>query len=176
MSVSQPLFDYLDRLGIAHATIEHAPVFTVEDGRDWKHEIPGLHCKNLFMKDAKGRIALAVLPGDKRADIKGIEKKAGLGRLSFGKSDLLKEVLGVEPGSVTPFALINDTDRRVLVILDDSDARGFSFSASPFSGFPRNSGCSTAALPSLLTNIIQSMTFVPKSCHGCSVPCRFSSR
>ncbi len=118
MSVSQPLFACLDRLGIAHSTIEHAPVFTVEDGRDWKHEIPGLHCKNLFMKDAKGRIALAVLPGDKRADIKGIEKKAGLGRLSFGKPDLLKQALGVEPGSVTPFALINDSERRVLVILD----------------------------------------------------------
>jgi Ala-tRNA(Pro) deacylase len=118
MSVSQPLFACLDSLGIAHSTAEHEPVFTVEDGRDWKHEIPGLHCKNLFMKDAKGRIALAVLPGDKRADIKGIEKKAGLGRLSFGKAELLKDVLGVEPGSVTPFALINDRERRVLVILD----------------------------------------------------------
>ena len=70
------------------------------------------------MKDAKGRIVLAVLPGDKRADIKGIEKRAGLARLSFGKPDLLKEVLGVEPGSVTPFALINDVGRRVTVILD----------------------------------------------------------
>ena len=118
MSVSQPLFACLDRLGIAHSTIEHEPVFTVEDGRGWKHEIPGLHCKNLFMKDAKGRIALAVLPGDKRADIRGMERKAGLARLSFGKPDLLKETLGVEPGSVTPFALINDRDRRVTVILD----------------------------------------------------------
>ena len=118
MSVSDPLFACLDELGIAHSTVEHAPVFTVEDGRDWKHEIPGLHCKNLFMKDAKGHIALAVLPGDKRADIKGIEKRAGLARLSFGKPDLLQEILGVEPGSVTPFALINDVGRRVTVILD----------------------------------------------------------
>jgi Ala-tRNA(Pro) deacylase len=118
VSVSQPLFACLDSLGIAHSTIEHAPVFTVDDGRDWKHEIPGLHCKNLFMKDAKGRIALAVLPGDKRANIKGIEKQAGLARLSFGKPDLLMEVLGVTPGSVTPFALINDVARRVTVILD----------------------------------------------------------
>ena len=118
MSVSQPLFSCLDRLGIAHSTIEHQPVFTVDDGRDWKHEIPGLHCKNLFMKDAKGRIALAVLPGDKRANIKGIEKQAALARLSFGKAELLKQTLGVEPGSVTPFALINDRERRVIVILD----------------------------------------------------------
>lgn len=118
MSVSKPLFDFLDHLGIAHSTIEHAPVFTVEDGREWKHEIPGLHCKNLFMKDAKGRILLAVLPGDKRADIKGIERKAGVARLSFGKPELLKDVLGVEPGSVTPFALVNDVGRRVSVILD----------------------------------------------------------
>lgn len=118
MSVSKPLFDFLDHLGIAHSTIEHAPVFTVEDGREWKHEIPGLHCKNLFMKDAKGRILLAVLPGDKRADIKGIERKAGVARLSFGKPELLNDVLGVEPGSVTPFALVNDVGRRVSVILD----------------------------------------------------------
>ena len=118
MSVSAPLFARLDALGIAHSTIEHAPVFTVDDGRGWKHEIPGLHCKNLFMKDARGRIALAVLPGDKRADIRGIEKKAGLARLSFGKPELLQDVLGVTPGSVTPFALINDVDRRVTVILD----------------------------------------------------------
>lgn len=118
MSVSDSLFACLDRLGIAHETVEHPPVFTVADGGDWKHEIAGLHCKNLFMKDARGRIFLAVLPGDKRADMRSIERQAGAGRLSFGKPDLLMEVLGVEPGSVTPFALINDRDRRTTVILD----------------------------------------------------------
>lgn len=113
------LFAFLDHLGIEHSTIAHPPIFTVEEGRDWHDKIPGLHCKNLFLKDRKDKIWLAVMPGDKRADLNRLEKRVGAARLSFGKPALLLEVLGLTPGSVTPFGLINDTAKRVTVIVDD---------------------------------------------------------
>lgn len=118
MSVSQPLFACLDKLGIAHSTIEHEPVFTVEDGRDWKHEIPRPALQEPVHEGRQGPHRARGAAGRQARRHQGNEKKAGLGRLSFGKPDLLKQALGVEPGSVTPFALINDRERRVLVILD----------------------------------------------------------
>lgn len=117
------LFSLFDQLGIQHSTIDHPPMFTVEDGRDWHDKIPGLHCKNLFIKDKKGGIWLVVMPGDKRADLNRLEKQLGAPRFSFGKPDLLLEILGVTPGSVTPYALINDKDKRVTVVLDDEMLR-----------------------------------------------------
>lgn len=113
------LFALFDRLGIAHSTVEHPPLFTVEQGREWWEKIPGLHCKNLFIKDRKDKIWLVVMPGDKRADLGRLEKRLGAPRFSFAKPELLQEVLGLTPGSVTPFGLINDTERRVAVVLDE---------------------------------------------------------
>jgi Ala-tRNA(Pro) deacylase len=113
------LFAFLDQLGVEHSTMTHPPIFTVEEGRDWHDKIPGLHCKNLFLKDKKDKIWLAVTPGDKRADLNRLEKRVRAARLSFGKPELLQEVLGLTPGSVTPFGLINDKTRRVTVIVDE---------------------------------------------------------
>lgn len=115
----EQLFAFFDQLGIAHSTVEHPPLFTVEDGREWWDKIPGLHCKNLFLKDKKGKIWLVVMPGDKRADINRIEKNIGAARLSFGKPDLLFEVMGLTPGSVTPFGLMNDSHKQITVVLDN---------------------------------------------------------
>jgi Ala-tRNA(Pro) deacylase len=115
----EALFAYLDQLGIEHSTIRHPPIFTVEEGRDWHDKIPGLHGKNLFLKDKKDRIWLVVMPGDKRADLSRVEKRVHAARLSFGKPELLLEVLGLTPGSVTPFGLINDVTRRVTVVVDE---------------------------------------------------------
>jgi len=115
----EDLFAHLDQLGIPHSTISHPPLFTVEDGRAWHDKIPGLHCKNLFLKDKKGAIWLAITPGDKRADLNRLEKRIHAARLSFGRPELLLEVLGLTPGSVTPFGLVNDTARRVTVIVDE---------------------------------------------------------
>jgi Ala-tRNA(Pro) deacylase len=115
----EDLFALLDRLGIEHSTMSHPPIFTVDEGRAWHDKIPGLHCKNLFLKDKRGRVWLAVMPGDKRADLNRLEKRVHAARLSFGKPDLLLEVLGLTPGSVTPFGLINDAARRVTVIVDN---------------------------------------------------------
>lgn len=113
------LFACLDRLGIEHSTVSHPPLFTVEDGRGWHDKIPGLHCKNLFLKDKKGKVWLASMPGDKRADLNRLEKRIGAARLSFGKPELLLEVLGLTPGSVTPFGLINDLARVVTPVIDE---------------------------------------------------------
>ncbi len=113
------LFALFDQLGIEHATTAHPPFFTVQEGRRWHDGIPGLHCKNLFVKDRKGGIWLVVMPAEKRADLGRLEKLLGAPRFSFARPDVLWEVLGLTPGSVTPFGLMNDTGRRVTVILDE---------------------------------------------------------
>jgi Ala-tRNA(Pro) deacylase len=113
------LFTALDALGIAHKTVTHPPVFTVEQAAALRGQVPGGHTKNLFLRDKKYAIYLVVAPEDAAIDLKGLHRLLGAqGRFSFGASDLLREVLGVEPGAVTPFAAINDTDGRVTVVLD----------------------------------------------------------
>jgi Ala-tRNA(Pro) deacylase len=112
------LFACLDRLGIAHATVTHPAVFTVEEARTLRGKIPGGHTKNLFLKDKRGALFLVVAPEDAVVELKTLHQKLGAGRFSFGSADLLREVLGVEPGSVTPFGTINDEAGRVQVVLD----------------------------------------------------------
>ncbi len=112
------LFQVLDQLGIAHESHHHAPAFTVEQGNAVWGGIPGVHCKNLFLKDAKGRFWLVVAPADRSIDLKRLPEIIGSARLSFGSAALLSDVLGIIPGAVTPFALINDVNRRVYVVLD----------------------------------------------------------
>ncbi len=114
----EDLFALFDRLGLAVTTHHHEAAFTVEQGNAVWGGIPGVHCKNLFLKDAKAKLWLVVAPADRRIDLKALPARIGAARLSFGSADLLREVLGIEPGSVTPFALINDTGRRVSVVLD----------------------------------------------------------
>ncbi len=112
------LFARLDSLGIAHPTTRHPPAFTVEQGNQVWGGIAGMHCKNLFLKDAKGELWLVVAPAEQRIDLKKLPGVIGSARLSFGSAALLEEVLGIAPGSVTPFALVNDPGHRVGVILD----------------------------------------------------------
>jgi Ala-tRNA(Pro) deacylase len=114
----EELLAYLEALGIATKTVSHVPVFTVDEGRALWATIPGGHCKNLFVKDEKGAIFLIVALEDTKIRLSQLHKRIGCRRLSFGRADLLMEVLGVAPGSVTPFALINDRARRVQVLLD----------------------------------------------------------
>jgi Ala-tRNA(Pro) deacylase len=114
----EELISFLEGLGIATRTFEHPPLFTVQDSQSLRGEIPGGHTKNLFLKDKKGRLFLVVALGRAHIDLKSLHKTLACDRLSFGKPDLLMEVLGVPAGSVTPFALINDKARRVTVILD----------------------------------------------------------
>ncbi len=113
------LFAFLDSLAIAHTTVKHPPLFTVEQSRALRGQIPGGHTKNLFLRDKKYELFLVVALEDADIDLKGLHRLLGAtGRFSFGASDLLREVLGVEPGAVTPFGAINDTQARVTVVLD----------------------------------------------------------
>ena len=114
------LFAFLDSLAITTTTVEHPPLHTVEESRVLRGEIPGGHCKSLFLKDRKGALWLVVALEDARVDLNRLAKLLGAARLSFGRPELLDEVLGVTPGSVTPFALINDRDGRVGVVLDQA--------------------------------------------------------
>ncbi len=113
------LFAYLDSLGIPHQTVSHPAVFTVEEGRELRGTIPGGHTKNLFLRDKKGVPYLVVACEDAAIELRALHRLLGAsGRFSFGSAELMRELLGVEPGSVTPFAAINDTHHRVAVVLD----------------------------------------------------------
>jgi Ala-tRNA(Pro) deacylase len=115
----EQLFAALDVLGIAHKTVKHPPLFTVEQSRSLRGQIPGGHTKNLFLRDKKYELYLVVALEDAEIDLKSLRRLLGAtGRFSFGASDLLREVWGVEPGAVTPFGAINDTKGRVSVVLD----------------------------------------------------------
>ena len=116
--VAEPLFALLDRLGVAHSTLEHPAVFHVGEGDEIKAALPGGHTKNLFLKDAKDRLWLVSALQDTRIDLKALPAVIGSAKLSFGKPELMLDVLGVTPGSVTAFALMNDTDHRVTFVLD----------------------------------------------------------
>jgi Ala-tRNA(Pro) deacylase len=112
------LFAHLDALGIAHTTHRHRAVFTVEEGQDIKASLPGGHTKNLFLKDKDGRLVLVCALGETRVHVNRLHRALGCARLSFGPEDLMWAALGVRPGSVTLFALINDADGRVTLVLD----------------------------------------------------------
>lgn len=113
------LFAFLDSLGIAHPTVTHPPLFTVEQSQSLRGKIPGGHTKNLFLRDKKQAVYLVTALEDAAIDLKGLHRALGAsGRFSFGSSDLMLELLGVTPGSVTPFGAINDTAGRVTVVLD----------------------------------------------------------
>jgi Ala-tRNA(Pro) deacylase len=114
----EKLFARLDALAIACKTYTHPPVFTVAEAVALRGELPGGHCKSLFLKDKKAGLWLVVALEERRIDLKRLADALGAPRFSFGNADLLYEVLGVRPGSVTPFALINDRD-RVRVVLDE---------------------------------------------------------
>ena len=114
----EKLLAYLTELGIEYKNTPHPAVFTAQEGeKHWKN-IAGMHCKNLFCKDAKGKLWLIVAPALKRVDLKSVPVLIGSKRLSFANEELLFETLGVFGGSVTPFSVINDKENRVSVVLD----------------------------------------------------------
>jgi Ala-tRNA(Pro) deacylase len=112
------LLALFDQLGIAHRTVGHAAVFRVGEGDEIKAALPGGHTKNLFLKDAKGQLWLVSALQDARIDLKALPRTIGSARLSFGSAELMEETLGVTPGSVTAFGLINDAAHRVRFVLD----------------------------------------------------------
>ncbi len=129
MTIPADLLAYLAAHGIDQSTAEHEAVFRVGEGEEIKAGLPGGHSKNLFLKDAKGRLWLVCALDTTRIDLKRLPDAIGSARLSFGSPERLWDALGVRPGSVSLFALINDPDHAVSLVLDkalvDSDPINF---------------------------------------------------
>ena len=153
------LFALLDRLGVNHKTVEHPAIFTVEEGRELKRQWPGGHSKNLFLKDKKGALTLAVALGETQVDLVGLGKALGAkGRLSFGKPELMSATLGVIPGAVTPFTLINASAKALTnVILDKA-----LIAADPVWFHPLENTASTAISAADLERFVRACGFEPQ--------------
>lgn len=143
----EDLIEHLAGLGIATETTEHPAFFTVEESRGLRGPLPGAHSKNLFLKDKKARLFLVVAEESSAIDLRRLHERVGAsGRLSFGSAELLLEVLGVTPGSVTPFGVLNDRPPRVTVVLDRRIAEAEQGNFHPLT----NTATTTIAVPDLL--------------------------
>lgn len=151
------LFDRLDALGIAHRTYAHPPVFTVEEAKALRGTLPGGHCKSLFLKDKKGGLWLVVALEECRVDLKALADVLGAPRFSFGSADRLYAVLGVRPGSVTPFAAINDVERLVTVVLQQA-----MLAHDPLNYHPLENDRTTAIAPGDLVRFLDACGHGPR--------------
>jgi Ala-tRNA(Pro) deacylase len=152
----QQLFARLDQLGIAHRTVEHPPVFTVEEAKALRGNLPGHHIKNLFLRNKKEEMWLVVALEDRAIDLKRLGEVLGAGRLSFGSADRLKRHLGVDPGSVTPLSLVNDGSRAVRLVLDRGMAEG-----GPVNAHPLVNTMTTALSPADLLRFFEATGHTP---------------
>ena len=152
------LFRRLDALGIAHSAHTHPPVFTVEESKALRGILPGAHVKNLFLRDKKKRIWLVTALEERRIDLKALRRRLGAsGSLSFGSAELLMEVLGVTPGSVTPFGVINDRGGRAHVLLD----RGL-LGDAPVNAHPLRNDMTTTVAPGDLLAFLEAEGHTPE--------------
>ena len=150
------LFAFLDAQGVAHSTLDHPAVFRVDDGPGIKDALPGGHSKNLFLKDAKGQLWLISALGETVINLKTLHHVIGSARLSFGSPELMLETLGVTPGSVTAFGLINDTDHRVRFVLDAALA-----TADPVNFHPLTNTATTAVSQADLRRFLAALEVAP---------------
>jgi Ala-tRNA(Pro) deacylase len=148
----EDLFARFDALGIAHQTTRHRPVFTVEEGADLKAQMPGGHSKNLFLKDKKGALFLLCALSESKIDLNAVSKLIGAGRFSFGNAELLMQHLGVTPGSVTIYALINDPEQHVTLLLDEA-----LLAHDPVNFHPLRNDATTAVSPGDLFKFIRAL-------------------
>ena len=126
------IFAFLDAHGIAYDRFNHPAVFTCEESTRLAPPMPGLHTKNLFLRDEKGkRRILVVVSTEKRVDLKALRTIVQASKLSFGSPELLRASLGVEPGSVTILGLMHDTDHQVEVIIDEEVWRAEAIGCHP---------------------------------------------
>jgi Ala-tRNA(Pro) deacylase len=157
-ATSRDLFARLEALGIETVTHEHPPLFTVEESKALRGDLPGGHCKSLFLRDKKRNFWLAVMLEDRAIDMKALRTLLGAsGSLSFGSPELLDELLGVAPGAVTPFALVNDTGHRLTVVLD-AEMMGF----DPLNYHPLTNTATTAIAPQDLLRFIEACGHEPR--------------
>lgn len=115
---SDALVAALDAAGVAHRTVDHPAVHTVEEARALRGDLPGIHTKNLFLRNKKGRMWLVTLLADRTVDLRALGTRIGAGRVSFASERRLMQYLGLRPGSVNPFAVINDHGRAVQLVID----------------------------------------------------------
>lgn len=113
------IFKILDELKIKYDILEHQAVYTVEEAKQLEDMIEGLGCKNLFLTDKKGNHFILVLEENKKANLKELAKLLNVSKLTFASEEALQEILGLEPGSVTPLSIINDKEKKVLLIIDN---------------------------------------------------------
>jgi Ala-tRNA(Pro) deacylase len=131
MTQDQKLIDALAALGIGWTIHEHPAVFTVEESDAVHDAMPGLHSKNLFLKDAGGAFWLVTVPSDARVDLKALAPAMGAKKLSFGKPEAMAALIGLTPGSVTPLGAINDSTGAVTIVLDKAIAAAWSVNVHP---------------------------------------------
>jgi len=149
--------DRFDALGIAHKTYSHPPVFTVEEAKSLRGTLPGGNCKSLFLKDKKGGLWLVVALEECRVDLKALADALGAPRFSFGSAELLHEVLRVRPGSVTPFAVVNDAGHRVAVVLQRA-----MLAQDPLNYHPLENDRTTAVSPTDLVRFLNACGHQPR--------------
>ena len=119
MTAADDLLAELARLGIAHETLRHPAVYTVEESLRVVGELPGGHIKNLFLRDKPGRMWILVMPAERTIELKQLAALLGTSRLSFASAARMARPLGVGAGAVTPFAVINDHEQAVTVVIDE---------------------------------------------------------
>ncbi len=156
--VRQPLFARLDALGIAHETHDHEAIFTVEQGAHLKAQWPGGHSKNLFLKDKKGVLVLIAARDETQIPLKLLHKHIETGRLSFGSAELMEEVLGVTPGAVSIFALMNANASRLSHVILDANL----LACNPVHFHPLENTATTAIAPDDLLKFVADCGFEPR--------------
>ena len=156
MKTRADLIAFFDARGIAHTTHEHVAVFSVTESQEIKAAMPGGHTKNLFLKDSKDQIWLISALAETQIDLKRLPATIGSGRLSFGKAELMQTILGVSPGSVTAFGLINDSRRQVRFVLDAALAM-----ADPVNFHPMVNTATTAVSQAGLRTFLAALDVTP---------------
>lgn len=153
----EALLERLAALGIATRTVSHPPLFTVEQSKALRGQLPGGHTKNLFLRDKKGRMWLVTCLEDRKIDLKTLEGALGSGRLSFGSAERLMTHLGIIPGAVTPFAVINDTAGQVQLVLDSA-----LLEHDPLNFHPLDNARTTAISPAGLLKFLEAAGHPPR--------------
>lgn len=151
------LLSRLDALGIAYRNVSHPPVFTVEEAKALRGELPGHHIKNLFLRNKKGQMWLVTCLEDRAVDLKDLGERLGAGRFSFGSAERLMTYLGVRPGAVTPFAVINDREGAVTMVLDSAVREG-----GPVNCHPLVNHMTTALAPADLLRFLDAEGHAPQ--------------
>jgi Ala-tRNA(Pro) deacylase len=147
----------LESLGISHRTVEHAPVYTVAESKGLRADFPGGHSKNLFLRNKKGRMWLVTCLEDRDIDLKALAERVGAGRFSFASADRLMRYLGVAPGAVTPFAVINDHGGAVQMVLDAG-----LLTHDPLNFHPLDNAMTTAISPDSLLRFLEHAEHPPQ--------------